>query len=495
MPKVLITFLFIILFTNSFTQNTFEYLLSNDKDQEIFDVIEDQDGNFAFVGRIKNSQADYSDGYIFKIGSNGELLDELTIHQDTIGCSFYNIHIYNDAFFVLGNDLFDTQISYSAYLWLMQLNSDLTTLNEWVFNIPNDRWFVYMKSIVDSDTNIVITGYTMREDTVGFSPYNFDPFFYKISRDGDSLVSKFMTLPFSLTMSTDILEKSDTSGYYAYCFAIADLPQAGQRYELSKNLDSIDIVGVPYWIYGYISSISLYDSIILISGEGGPPQTTPDYSINVLTLTEDNIPIDYNYFKIEGNMRDRTAYLYGLGKNEDNIYVGGTSNIDFANPYYSSLDSWYHLIKVNPDLTPIWEYWYGGDAYYHLYSIEATNDAGCIMVGTRYDDAIQYMERDIYILKVNSDGLLVGTDENPSIKMREALIFPNPGNNHIEVRIAAQHLQSKFELYDMSGKHVLTNKIHGKWGEVNTTALKTGTYIYLIYNSEGLFEQGKWIKQ
>jgi hypothetical protein len=66
----------------------------------------------------------------------------------------------------------------------------------------------------------------------------------------------------------------------------------------------------------------------------------------------------------------------------------------------STFDSWFHLIKINPDISPIWEYWYGGDAYYFLYSILATNDGGCIMVGNRYDYETQNQERDIFIVKL-----------------------------------------------------------------------------------------------
>ncbi|RLD86071.1 MAG: hypothetical protein DRJ02_09240 [Bacteroidetes bacterium] len=41
----------------------------------------------------------------------------------------------------------------------------------------------------------------------------------------------------------------------------------------------------------------------------------------------------------------------------------------------------------------------------------------------------------------------------------------------------------------------MSQQITDKWAEVNTTFLKTGTYIYKIYNNEGLFERGKWVKR
>jgi hypothetical protein len=103
-------------------------------------------------------------------------------------------------------------------------------------------------------------------------------------------------------------------------------------------------------------------------------------------------------------------------------------------------------------------------------------------------------ERDIFVVKLDREGLLVGKPDY-EINITEALVFPNPGTDYLKVRIAAQYKQSTFDLFDMNGRKVLSQQINGKWGEVNTTLLHTGTYIYKIYNTEGLFESGKWVKQ
>jgi hypothetical protein len=496
MSRLIVVFLCICMQFYSFAQNTFELLISDDRDQEIYHLVEDSSGNYVLAGKIMNDQTNFYDGYLIKINAEGELLNESIFHDETGESFFFNIHFVDGSFCTLGQIFFETQSYYSANLWQMQLNQDLVVTNESLNKIPNDRWFSYMKSIIDSDTNIVFTGYTTRPDTSGPSPipYNHDPFFYKLSLSGDSISSKFMSLPFKLTLSTDIIEKSETPGYFAFGNDFFDIPLTGQRFELSKNFDSLNVVATPLRIRGYFSSAMINDTSILICGQGGP-ETTPSYSLNVLTHTEDNTPIDYNYFKIEGSMRDHPAFLYSLGKNGDNTFVGGTSNFDYSNPFYSSFDSWYHLVKINPDLSPVWEYWYGGDAYYHLYSIAATNDGGCIMVGNRYDDETKNPNRDIYILKVNEEGLLVSTSEKPTEGLHEVLVFPNPGNNYLKVRIAVQVKQCTIELYDMNGKRLLSEQIQGQWGEMNTSSLIPGTYIYRIYNDEGLFESGKWVKQ
>jgi hypothetical protein len=207
----------------------------------------------------------------------------------------------------------------------------------------------------------------------------------------------------------------------------------------------------------------------------------------------ENEAIDYNYFKLEeGNMRDYESIKNGVSKNGENIYIGGTSNFDYANPFFSSNDSWYHLIKVNEDLSPIWEYWYGGDAYYLLYSILATSDGGCIMAGIRYDDEIQNLERDIYISKVNSDGLVVWTREIEPPKSIST-VYPNPGTDYFNIKTSDE--ASDFELINQNGQRVIKQHISEDSKQINTETLQPGMYFYKLTNQKtNTAETGKWIK-
>ena len=143
-----------------------------------------------------------------------------------------------------------------------------------------------------------------------------------------------------------------------------------------------------------------------------------------------------------------------------------------------------------------WERFYGGDAYYMMDKVVATHDGGCLVAGTRYDYLnTTEQETDIIILKLNSEGLILGNPENPGIKMHEAIVYPNPGNEEIKVRIAVQHKQSLFGLYDLNGRLILKENFAGTEGTVNTTFLPSGTYIYKITSEDGLYESGKWVKQ
>jgi len=487
LPLVLLP-LFVFIGFHAIGQNTFEITFARDEDQKIHQVLEDDEGNFVMAGKINNLDTDFPEAYLIKIDNSGNLLNEEIFQiNDTVSIYFYDIHFFNNKYYLLGTQ--DTK------LWYLVLNKNLEILDENLTGIPPDSWFSYMNSIIDSDSNIVITGYTTYWDTYpnGDTVPNSDVFFYKLSNEGDSITSRFYPTENVLTMSFDIIEKPDSSGYFAYGYRYsADLPYAGQRFELGMELDSIFVDTIPYGIYGYCSLEMLDDSSILICGRGGHQDVFGQYSLNVLSTTIDNQAINYGAFKKEEDMREYPPYFQGVSKLEDNIYIGGISNFNMANPFWSESDSWFHLVKINPDITPIWEYWYGGDAYYFLYSMIATSDGGCLMVGNRYDSDIQFMERDIYVVKVNSDGLIVWTQEIP-VNNQSVTVYPNPGSNQLNIK--SPQKESDFELINQKGQVVIRQTIKNGLTSINTEQLESGIYFFRLLNKKtSHIESGKWIK-
>ena len=483
--------LFLLIIRGSYSQNFFEKIICGAEDQIINSIIENYAGGYVMVGRIKHTDTGFFGGYIIELDSAGNLVQQKIIqHSDTNSHVFFNIHYLNNSYFILGTRQYNASGTYK--LWYLHLNSNLEIISEHYYNLPSEKWISYMNSFIDSDTNIVITGYTTRFDTVSPSPYNNDPFFSKISITGDSLIFNFISNDYHLSFSYDIIEKIDKSGYFSFGFKYSSSISAGcQRYELTKQLDSIEILSVPYNINSYVSSTILNDSIIILCGSGGS-EPAPEYSLNVLSTAFNNTPLNYNYFKMEGVERDYSAYYKSIDIFDNNIYIAGTSNFNYANPFWSTFDSWFHLIKINPDLSPIWEYWYGGDAYYFLYSILATNDGGCIMVGNRYDYETQNQERDIYIVKVNSNGMITWTQEIP-INKPETTVYPNPGTNLLNIKSTCNEMH--FELININGQVVIRQMLDDNFSIINTESVKSGIYFYRLFDKKNkTVETGKWIK-
>jgi len=131
------------------------------------------------------------------------------------------------------------------------------------------------------------------------------------------------------------------------------------------------------------------------------------------------------------------------------------------------------------------------DSESEVYYISGTNDS--IFLITDSDNADIYFDVPVIgqYFRFTPDEVTDIQTEQIS-KLNEIAIYPNPGHDLINVRIA---VQSVFELFDMNGQLVLKENFIGTEGTVNSTFLQQGTYVYRITSSDGLFETGKWVKQ
>jgi hypothetical protein len=180
-------------------------------------------------------------------------------------------------------------------------------------------------------------------------------------------------------------------------------------------------------------------------------------------------------------------------RNPDNIFYAGIKNLAFG--YFIPASSWLFLNKLNSNLEVQWQKFYGGDANYNLWNLIATQDGGCLMAGTRYDYITQTNLRDVYILKVNSEGIVTGLGDEPSqIPFTDAIIYPNPGSTYLKVESGPQIDDALFELFDMSGKAVFRVKLRNRLQEINTSSFLKGTYTYRVSWKNKLVAAGKWLK-
>ena len=128
-----------------------------------------------------------------------------------------------------------------------------------------------------------------------------------------------------------------------------------------------------------------------------------------------------------------------------------------------------------------------------VWSVIATTDGGCIVGASTNDYATQGDQRDIYILKVDSVGIVTGINNYPPIKDQDLIVFPNPGNDIIYVE--TQLKDAEFQLYDLTGREVCSQRLVTGRSSIPVQNLISGLYIYKVtQNSQGK-EYGKWIKK
>jgi len=477
----------VFLFTcgNLVAQYTFEKIISSEPDKVINDIVE-ANNKYLLAGKIRNVETNKYQGYVVEMQNNGEILKEIELSNGTGASMFFNLHTAFGKFYLLGTQWVNE--NESSKLWFLELDSNLTITKQKLFNLPAGHWFSHMNSIIDSDTNLIISGY-MSSQVEGVG-YRTDPGFYKIDLQGDSVASFFMWNTQRQRYIYDVLESKDSSMYYAFGSAFNNIA-GGEILLLNKNFDSIGIENIPRGINYYYSPLYLSDTSIMVCGIGAPFENA-EYQLAVVSFSTQMQELDYAHFTKDEHTREYPSTVNGCSSNGDGIYVSGLSNADYSNPFFSSFDSWFHLIKLNSNLSTIWEKWYGGDAYYQPYSTLATLDGGCIMVGNRYDGSSEYV-RDIFIVKVNSEGLLSWI-QTINVYHDKYSVYPNPGINQINIKTKLNYCC--FELYGVNGRLLIQKKINTEMNSVSTNHLNSGIYLYKLINKEGkTIETGKWIKR
>ena len=79
------------------------------------------------------------------------------------------------------------------------------------------------------------------------------------------------------------------------------------------------------------------------------------------------------------------------------------------------------------------------------------------------------------------------------IKLLDAIVYPNPGKESLNVRTALKGCT--FRLLDMQGKQIIKKDLTNLVTSIYTRNLPTGSYTYMIRKNNTLIESGVWIKQ
>jgi hypothetical protein len=485
-----IRYIFAILFLQAAVnilaqQTTWEYVLRTPElDEESIDLIEGNDGSIFVGGRTIMLEQQYNyKSLLLKIDPQGTFVDSVHFTIPGKWTSMSQIlPVSNDNYVVLSTfrDLNPPHKNCGLHMQLMngnlEITNQITILADSSYRI-NGSWGHY--SVYDGNLFINLSVILQ----VGF----YHSYLFEIDSNFNIIKQKFLT----------------------------DYPKA---YSHLKKLDDNT-----YWALNlYTNKYEIFDSAFNLVGEQKVPERmTANFGVKwdsdtSFYLMGDHMPGNYHNlgFLRQPHYFDTTGYLFnswgeadtldfpawsnGIDfRNKDSIFIGGTHNMPYAlDPGQQPVPTWFVILQTDSLLNVRWERFYGGNANYLMMNLIATRDGGCLVAGTRYD----YMnspeqQTDIIMLKLNSEGLLVGNNELPETRMHEAIVYPNPGTDALQIRLAVQHPTALLELFDANGRLVLSQQLYQKESRIAVDHLPSGTYIYRLSADTGLLENGKWVKQ
>ena len=423
---------------------------------------------------------------LLKINAEGDTMSFRFDKTDTV-YTYDNITtIYQDdpGYLLTGNGFHKDSSYLNKFCVFTRLDQDLNLVWEKVYSFGLIYWGgYYSRLLVLKDGSFLYCfcpGYTLYTGL------------FKLSASGDSLAYNYYESDsagnvWGLTYSPDSLHywvHTEFAHYYSG-------PQICSRLIIDTNLLQIGHDFFPAWLRAPFSVKMYYDGSLLVGGSTiiNHPNNDDEFYISAHRLdTSFDIMYSQNFTDPDTNSRgaeiESVDYYYPGA-----IYVGGSH---YLQGITGQDPNWFYLTRLNNTLGVEYEKYIGGDDYYWLTSVVATTDGGVFLAGTRETVGGVQLHRNGYILKFDSTGCQTKIPDGSMVQIKEALVYPNPGNDFFMVRTAKR--ECTLVLYNKLGCIVFEKKITSIISTFNVTSLAAGYYYYSIIQNNKCIDSGTWIK-
>ena len=476
--RILILFVIISLAFTIKAQVTFEAVIGTPTTNEnVYYSFERDNGNFILVGTKEALNTPSVSPYIIEISKEGVILKENFL-QDTSREFLYSYVLeFNSKLIVVGTLLSDYNTAIYDSIVISELDSNLNIINNvQVFIDSNslDNGSMFYAEIF-SDSILFISGYGIKR-----SQYVHNSFVFSLDTNYSVVNKQIIDLYQGIgdTRFYNFLFNKSDSHYYGYspdgvCVLNADLTIDTLFFtSLQVRKTFVSQIGTKKYMLGLLrdnSAIKLY-------------------SLNNQfdTLSSQIISINQNY--------TYPAAIRSLSSNISYLYIGISDSINPNDIWWGMQNSKLLLTKIDTLGNTLWIKSYGKDGYYYLlYDVLATEDGGCLLSGCRYDYLSNSYQKDIFIIKVDSNGTTtwIKNIELPQIHVN---LFPNPTSDFINLSIVSSTKTIKeITIYNISGKQVLHQQINSQQTQLNVSSLASGIYIIEGYTQGGEVFREKFV--
>ena len=481
MKKQILSLIFFLLYNIVSGQSTFTIFISNPTNEYPGDIIELSDQSFILSSAFFTDSGDQASQKFFKISSEGTITHDLIFENPNgLGTLMKLVYINDTNIFCIGDW---GNLNEKDQKWVVGIDSG--------FNIHwNKKYRINFNeaktttAFLNSRGRIISAGIASNED-----PLHTYSCFQEYSLTGDSITSSMDSSVFA-PIIFDMVEFPGNCMYRAATWGYGQ-NSLGQLLMIDSSLMIADVDPIPNNVNNSCTVKKVSDSSYYLSGNIYINQSY-DYAIMMLNENSDCKKIS---IISQNDTMDFAGTVQSMDFLDPNkIFVGATSNFSFAG-HYGQQNSWYALSNFDSALNLRWTKYYGGDAYYLLQSVVATQDGGAILVGTRYDYPTLSHQCDIYLIKINENGVLTDADHNQPQPVHDAIVFPNPGSDYMIIESGAQISFAEFQMINIEGKQVMKITLSERKMKFDTQFLSTGSYVWQILFHDKIVETGKWIKK
>jgi hypothetical protein len=496
MKIYLLTIMLTLFFVQGiFSQETFLRKYPSTDEKNILSIFETDESQLIFCGRVYlNPSSSVRTGTMSKLTSTGELVVSKN-HDYSNGNSLFAEIINTPTtglYYLLGSQDSMSNNQTISKVFLQTIDDEMNVMSTreygtwtdynniaWDFEVMGDS-IAYILSILIHQNTGKYNYLLIRADLTN---ENFD---YYLPDD-----NIFKAATSLIIDETNELVKVNYRIFYLTMYPWNPIAN------ISYDLSNVEVVMPENEFFSQTKLAKKSDSTYLLSAaffDGNTQQR--DLGIAEYNLRDSLL----KQIKFPGGI-DSVTYPGAGRKNilvtSDYIWVMGWYNCLISMSPCQDEPTYIMLNKLTHDLELIEQIFYGGDGVYNPNDIIETSDNHIVVVGDFFDPhAVPYnCHFDPFVLKVNSEGLIVNTQNNELPLAQEAIVFPNPGSDYLQVKLAVQHKTATLQLFDLNGRMVHTEEITGDMQRVQTATLPAGIYPYRISTKDRVIGSGKWVKE
>jgi hypothetical protein len=480
-----LTFLIIsisIINCSNLLSQTFELYYTTSADDYVHDAIIINDSETVFAVNTGDFWANDYQAKLIKINHfTGQLIDSVSIPFQRNGFLLQGInHLFytSNGVLIAFSPVYDVNTN-MFLLYLAHYNEDF----EFIFD-----------TLITGDNRMIFDMHLFN-DSIFYLTGIYEPFFQFIEeRDLFGNLIRANTFNYNAHLSSTIYRINQHYHLYLHF-------DTYHRYAL-VNIDDLSVDTVLQYPQGFLPRNAIQsndNNYYYVAGRQNvmeipvPPQE-PNKNLSFLRMNQYG-----DIVQVAEYHTDSINYysIHSFSLNENYIFFGGTQMLTWPAMQEFFMfpgPRWLLLYKLTHDGEVVWQKFYKGEVDYMMYKVLATPDGGALVFSTHYDwnDPIPN-QRDVHILKVDSDGnYVVGIDE-VKIETRQILVYPNPANDVINFAFGLYN-NLEISIFDNQGK-LLHSNTYKQSANIDIAHFKPGMYFYTIQGSNGFAESGKFIKQ
>ena len=472
-------------------QNTFEIYIGSQQQEYAFNFVLDDDNNYVGIVLKRPSDTAMQKSYLYKISETGDTVSKLFSKPDTV-LILRDIIIAAKSpveYLVTGTGYQKDSSSVFWFSYFARLDANLNIIWEKIYQLHH----VHDYSSIPFYPNLL----KLNEGGFLHACYlepRLKMFLFKLSDEGDSLAYRLYEGD-SSGMVQDLTYNYDSTAYWLHThFAHYDpIGPELQCITVDFNLQQTEVKYYPRWLGDHLAAKFHPDRNLIVGsryrGVTYDPTAYIHYIMAYKLDTGFNV-LDSCYIT-DPVPTTRTGSRALDFNTPNNIYMCGEDGAALST--YPISYNHIAIARMDQDLNLIFEKYIGGDANYASASVVASPDGGVLLTCTRYDYLTQYNERDVYVLKLDSSDFTVGNVECPTSNISDAIVYPNPGKDVINIRTSLRN--TYFELYDIHGHLVIRKPINNLITPINSQHIDPGFYTWKIIDRKQVCETGKWIKK